>query len=160
MRAPPAFLLSTSLHKGLRGGDAEMVDSIGRGCSGLHGRAGFQKASFPHFYIPRDGRGWKNTSVTTVIEKRNVLSYLRLMPRGGIPVTLVVSTRVDPTPTFCVWDLFSHRGPSTHTQNLCIICALGFLKCQGKEISKHTWSSCFCLHEEMWLGCGFFISDV
>lgn len=54
-------------------------------------------------------------SVMTVIEKRNVLPYLRRMSRGRNPVTLVISTRVDPTPTFCVWDLFSHHGPSKHT---------------------------------------------
>lgn len=37
MRAPLAFLSSTSLHKGLHGGDIEMSDSISRDCSAWKG---------------------------------------------------------------------------------------------------------------------------
>lgn len=112
-------LSPTFLHKGLCGGDIEVLDSISRGFSAWE--AGFQKASFLHCYIPLDGRGLKNMSVMTLIEKRNVLSYLRFMPRGRNPVTLVAIMKMGPTPTFCVWDLSSHRGPTTHTRNLCLI---------------------------------------
>lgn len=70
------------------------------------GRAEFQKACFPPFYIPLDRSDLKNVSVMTVVERRNVLSYLRFMLKVRNPIALVI-TRMGPTLTFRVWDLSS-----------------------------------------------------